>query len=112
MKEADIIRLQHMLDAAREARFFAAGHNRNDLDKNRMLTLSLVKEIEIIGEAASKISPEARAELSQFEWNVIIGMRNRLVHIYFDINLDILWYTVEFNLPELIEKLEKLPYTQ
>lgn len=109
MKEADIIRLQHMLSAAQEARSFAVGHKQSDLLHDRMLTLVLVKEIEIIGEAAANISQETRDQLSQFEWSDIISMRNLLVHRYFNINLDILWNTVEVNLPVLIEKLEKIP---
>jgi uncharacterized protein with HEPN domain len=98
-----------MLDAAREAGLFATGHNRSDLHYDRMLTLALVKEIEIIGEAAANISPETRSQLLQFEWKAIINMRNRLVHVYHKIDLYILWDTVIRDLPQLIEELEKIP---
>ena len=63
MRETDVFRLQHMLDAAREARLFSKGREREDLDRDRGLMFSLVKEVEIIGEAASKVSEEARAQL-------------------------------------------------
>jgi uncharacterized protein with HEPN domain len=112
MKETDVFRLQHMLDAAREARAFAGGRKRGDLDHDRSLMLILSKEIEIIGEAASKVSDEARSELQGIEWRDIINMRNRLIHIYYDINLDILWNTVINDIPKLIEELEKLSYLQ
>ena len=94
MHTDDAIRLRHMLDAAREAIGFVAGHSRADLDRNRMLVLSLVKDIEIIGEAAYQVSQTARDQLPDIPWDDIIGMRHRLVHAYFDINLDILWRTV------------------
>ena len=112
MNESDIIRLRHMLDAAREALFFAVGRKRDDLDHDRGLMLILVREIEVIGEAASRVSKETREQLTQFPWRAIIGMRNRLIHKYNDINPDILWYTVQNSLPELIEELEKLSYLQ
>ena len=63
----------------------------------------------MIGEAASKITKETRDLLPNIEWNVIIGMRNRLIHAYFDISFDILWDTVQDNLPLLIKELEKIP---
>ena len=110
MKKDDVIRLQHMLEAAREAMFFARGHKREDLDTNRMLMHTLVRVIEIIGEAASNVSAEAREQILDIEWHKVIGMRNRLVHAYFDINLDILWDTVVYDIPRLIGELEKLPY--
>jgi uncharacterized protein with HEPN domain len=108
MKEPDVFRLQHMLDAAREARLFAKGYRREDLDRDRVLMLSLVKEVEIIGEAASKVSEEARAQLPGIEWRAIIGMRNRLIQIYYDIDLDVLWNTVTCDIPRLITELESL----
>jgi hypothetical protein len=68
MKESDIFRLGHILDAAREALSFAAGYKREDLCTNRMLMHTLVREIEIIGEAASKLSLEAREQIPNIEW--------------------------------------------
>lgn len=107
MHRNDAIRLQHMLDAAREASSFVAGRDRNALDENRMLLLSLVKSIEIIGEAAGRVSGECRASCSEVPWLNIVGMRNRLIHAYFNINVDIVWQTVTGELPSLIVALEK-----
>jgi len=104
----DTIRLRHMLDAAHEAVEFAQGHTRNDLNSDRKLVLALVKDVEIIGEAAYQISPATRDQLPDIPWDDIIGMRHRLVHAYFDINLDILWKTVQENLPSLIAVLEDI----
>ena len=106
MHRDDRIRIQHMLDAAREALAFAAGKTRDDLDTDRVLTLALIKSIEIIGEAAARISTETKTATPALPWRDIVGMRNRLVHVYFDVNLDIVWSTVEEELPELIAELE------
>lgn len=105
MRKDDVIRLRHMLDAAREAIGFAQGCRREDLDRDRKLTLALVKDLEIIGEAAYQISEDTRRQLPGLPWDDIIGMRHRLVHAYFDINLDILWNTVQQDLPPLIDAL-------
>ena len=96
-----------MLDAAREAMSFARGRVRDDLETDRQLLLSLVKEIETVGEAASQVTDPTRQELADIPWNSIIAMRNRLVHAYFSINLDILWSTVQQDLPALIDLLER-----
>jgi len=106
MREADAIRLRHMREAAQEAIEFAAGHGRADLDSDRKLVLALMKDIEIIGEAAYQVSQPTRQQLPEIPWDDIIAMRHRLVHAYFDINLDILWRTVQGDIPPLIETLK------
>ncbi len=107
MHKADSVRLRHMLDAARDALSFVSGKSRVDLDTSRMLALSLVKSIELIGEAASRVSPACQSTCPGIPWPEIIGMRNRLIHAYFDINLDIVWRTIMEELPPLIVELEK-----
>lgn len=94
-----------MRDAAQEALSFARGRTRADLDSDRQLVLSLVKDVEIIGEAAYQVSSGTRDALPEIPWEDIIGMRHRLVHAYFDINLNILWKTVQEDLPYLLDKL-------
>jgi len=93
MRQDDRIRLRHMLDAAREAVSFAAGKRREDLDHSRMLVLSLVKDIEIIGEAATKVSDSCRQEHSKILWKQIITMRNR-------VSGELSFFSI-FNLPRL-----------
>jgi uncharacterized protein with HEPN domain len=77
-----------------------------------MFALAVVKDIEIIGEAAARISEEAQEAYPQIPWVDIVGMRNRLTHAYFDINLDIVWDTVTANLPPLITELEKILFPE
>jgi uncharacterized protein with HEPN domain len=105
-EKADRVRLFHMLEAGEEAISFAKGKDRESLENDRQLTLSLIKSIEIIGEAAARTSPECRECLSKIPWRQIIGMRNRLIHAYFDINLAILWKTVTLDLPFLVLELK------
>jgi uncharacterized protein with HEPN domain len=108
MLKADLIRVRHMLDAARDAIAFSRNKTRHDLDKDRMLVLSLVKSIEIIGEAASKVSKDSRDQFAEIPWAVIVAMRNRLTHAYYDIDLDRVWDTITDDLPPLILLLEDL----
>lgn len=104
----DIIRLQHMMDAAREALEFVRGKTRADLDQKRQLVLSLIKSIEIIGEAASQVSASCRKQSKQIPWQRIIGMRHRLVHGYFSIDATIVWNTIVHELPALVAQLQAL----
>jgi len=108
MKDKDIIRLQHMLDAAREIISIAKRYTDSDAQQNRIISLALMKEIEIIGEAAANISKETRDSLQHIEWSKIIGMRNILIHVYFKINQDIIMDTAYEDIPELIAELEKI----
>ncbi|MBE9158211.1 DUF86 domain-containing protein [Nodosilinea sp. LEGE 06152] len=102
----DDIRLRHMLDAANQAIAFMEGRSKLSLDADAMLLLAVVKAIEIVGEAAAKITKERQAEIPQIPWSQIISMQNRLTHAYFDIDTDVLWQTIVEDLPELIRELE------
>ena len=104
----DQIRLQNMLDHSREAIKFVTGKNRGDLGKDRILELALVRLVEVIGEAATKISKQCQKKYPNIPWMEIIGMRNRLIHGYDSVDLDVLWDTISIDLPPLIEKLEKI----
>ena len=73
-----------------------------------MLTLACVRLLEVVGESASQVSPELRARYADVPWNQMIGMRNRLVHAYFDINLDVLWETLNDSLPSLVPTLKEI----
>jgi len=108
MRKDDVVRLRHMIDAAEEALTFIQGRSRTDLDTDRQLVLSLMKEVEIIGEAAYQVGQATRDNLPGIPWEDIIGMRHRLVHAYFDINLNILWRTVQEDLPALAAALKPI----
>ena len=102
----DAVRLRHIRDAARDAVSFVEGKSRADLGSNEMLSLALVRLLEVIGEAANGISSELRAKHPGIHWAGMTGMRNRLIHGYFDVNLDIVWETVTKDLPPLVAEME------
>jgi len=102
----NLSRLKHIVDACQEALSFIDGCNQADVNTNRMLALSLVKELEIIGEAANNISKDCQERYPQVSWKQIVSMRNRLVHAYFGINYDIVWKTVSESLPILLMQIE------
>ncbi len=100
--------LRDMLDAAKEAVSFAQGKKRGDLDKDRKLVLAIVRLVEIIGEAADHVSGGFQEAHPEIPWPIIIGMRNRLAHAYFEVDLDRVWDTVKDDLLPLIAQLERI----
>ena len=106
MSRDDLWRIGHMLEAIRAALGFVEGRERSDLVGDQMLQFALVRAVEVVGEAASRGGEEGRGELPEVPWVDVVGMRNRLVHAYFDINSDILWKTVTESLPELQRALQ------
>ena len=104
----DALRLRDMLAAANEAQTFIAEKSEDDLTDDRQLTLALLKCIEIIGEAAARVGKDAQSSNPGIPWADIIGMRNRLIHAYFDIDLALLWSTLTIDLPILVQELERV----
>lgn len=107
-KHDDLVRLQHMLEHASEAVRLAEGKNRSDLDNSRVLALALVRLLEVVGEAASRVSKATQRQYPKIPWPQMIGMRNRLVHDYVVIDVDIVWQTVVEELPSLVAELERI----
>lgn len=108
MNEHDRIRLAHMLDAAREAIAFTESHTLDSFRDDRKTVLAVVKDIEIIGEAAARLSHDIQVTHSEIPWPQIVGMRNRLIHAYFDIEVETVWKTVHEDLPALIVVLQRI----
>jgi len=97
-----------MMEAAKEALSFLKGKSRQDLDQNRQLVLAIIREVEIIGEAAGKVSEEVRSQYPQVPWLDIVNMRHHLIHVYFDVDLNIVWDTAVKDLPDLVKALETI----
>ena len=106
MSPDDRWRVGHKIDAASQALAFVEGRRREDLESDPMLRLALTRAVEIVGEAATQVSEAGRCVFPGVPWPQIVGMRNRLVHAYFDINQNILWDTVQLALPGLLEQLK------
>ena len=108
MLNRDYVRLQHMLDASHAAVSHLSGKQREDLDQNRLLLNGVVRELEILGEAASQVTPSIQKQFSFLPWREMIGLRNRLIHAYFDVNNQTIWLVVKESLPPLISQLEQI----
>jgi uncharacterized protein with HEPN domain len=104
----DDVLLRDMLDHARKAVAAVAGRERGDLDGDDVLAAALERFVEVLGEAAGKVSEATRAEADTVPWRGLVGMRNRLVYGYASVDHDIVWDVVTDDLPRLIADLERL----
>lgn len=102
------VALNQILFHAREAIELCNGKSRADLDSDRIFNLALTRLIEIIGEAANRISTEIQIQYSDIPWFQMVGARNRLIHGYDNVDFDILWMIVSKDLPSIILKIEKI----
>ena len=108
LSEKDNVRLRHMTDACRKAMSFASGKSREDLEDDELLALALIRLLEVIGEATRGISEELRERYPEIKWRALAGIRDRLIHGYFDVDLDIIWRIVTDDLPLLAENLARI----
>jgi uncharacterized protein with HEPN domain len=108
MPKDENIRLQHMLDAAVKAVELTKTRKRVDFDTDETLILATERLLEIIGEASKNISDNLKNTHPEIAWKEIAAFRNRLIHGYFDIDLDILWEIITKDLPPLVESLKEI----
>ena len=108
MLAEDRVRVLHMVDAAQAAMSFVAGRARLDLETDQMLLFAVVRAIEVLGEAANKVTTDMQLANPNIPWKAIIGMRNRLIHAYFDVDTDMVWETVQVEIPGLLLLLQPL----
>jgi uncharacterized protein with HEPN domain len=108
MSPEDRVRLLHMIEAADNAMGFVAGFTPAALAQDRRTLFAVIRCIEIVGEAAAKVSEVTRSKAPDIPWGAIVGMRNRLVHAYFDVDTDLVWKTISTELPALKQRLQDL----
>jgi uncharacterized protein with HEPN domain len=106
MSERDLDYLGHMLDSAIKAVQKVEGISRADYDADENLRLALAHLLQIIGEAARRVSAPAQGQHPEIPWSRIIGMRHKIVHDYLEVDEDILGDVVTADLPELVSQLE------
>ncbi len=104
----DTVYVRHMLDAARKAVQFTQGKSQHELEADEILSLAVIRLLEIVGEGARRISEPYRTVHPQIPWRLITGTRDRLAHGYDQINYDIVWTILTDELPPLIAALERL----
>ena len=108
MPPEDRIRILHMIEATETALNFITGRQRADLNSDRMLLFAVVRAIEVISEAASRVSEATRGAAADIPWSQIVSTRNRLIHAYFDVDNDVVWKAATEELPALLPKLREL----
>ena len=103
----DTVPMRHMLDHAREVVAMVHGRTRQDLDTDRMFQLALTRLIEIIGEAANRVTAAGHGRYPEIPWPKIVSTRNRIVHDYDAVNYDVVWDIATLEVPALIAALER-----
>jgi uncharacterized protein with HEPN domain len=102
--------LSDILQAAAAIQRFTAGVTLAEFKANEEKYEAVTRKFEIIGEAARRLSPEIRAQFPEIPWKLVTAMRNILIHDYDDVDLDVVWQTIERDLPPLIAKIR--PYLE
>lgn len=106
-KRTDQAYLEDMLEAARRATAYCAGMTREQFLDDAKTQDAVVRNLEILGEAAKCVPDGLRCEVSIIPWRNITGMRDRLIHDYFGVNWDIVWDVVTQDLPPLLSQLQE-----
>jgi uncharacterized protein with HEPN domain len=106
MKRDDMVYLKHMLDAINVIEEYVNEVAYDEYMTNRMLQDAVMRELEIIGEATRNLSMELRNRYSEVPWKKIAGMRDKLIHGYFGVDLDAVWDTATKDIHDLKKKMQ------
>lgn len=101
MKKSDTVYLKHILDAINQIETYMDTLDYSQFEQTRLVQDGVIRQLEIIGEASRNLSDDFRVQHPELPWRQIIGLRNRLIHAYFDVDLGIVWDIVQENLPQL-----------
>lgn len=107
-KDADRIRVQHILEAIYEIEKYVENRNFDDFLNDSMFRFACIKQLEIIGEASNHITIETKTKFQKIEWQQIVGMRNVFIHEYFGIDLSVAWEIIEKDIPDFKKKLDNV----
>lgn len=105
MKKNEGVYLHHILDAITAIENYLTGIPKDKFKSTPLLQDGVLRQLEIIGEAASKLSEEFRASHTTIPWSEIIGLRNRVIHAYFNVSLDIIWEITQNDLKSLLKDI-------
>jgi len=108
MKRDDTVYVRHILDAITRVQDYLSGVSFEQFSQNPLLQDGVVRQLEIIGEAASNIADTFKDAHTDLPWSQMIGIRNRLIHAYFQVNLSIVWDTAQVDLPPLKQQVEDI----
>jgi uncharacterized protein with HEPN domain len=102
----DLTRFRHMLESSELICTLIQGKTRDQLDVDILLANTIVRQLEVLGEAAVGVSEKSKHRFPNFPWKKMISMRNQLIHVYFDVDYDIVWITITKHLPLLIDQIK------
>ena len=100
--------LKHILDAISDAKRFMESVTKEEFLENKEKQYAVLRALEIIGEATKSLSKELKQEHSEIQWRDIAGMRDKLIHEYFGVKIDLVWATAKKNLPELEKQIHEI----
>jgi len=100
--------LEDMLDAIQQIQSYTTGMDKDSFTKDRKTQDAVVRNLEIIGEASGRLPDSFREEYSDIPWTLVRGLRNRIVHAYFGVDLQLIWEVIQDDLPTLRSQLSKL----
>lgn len=108
MKKEDTVYLKHILDAITRIEEYTVRIEYEDFMENNLIQDGVIRQVEIIGEAAKRVSNRIREKYLDIPWKDMAGMRDKLIHDYLGVDMDALWDTVEYDIPVLKSKLKDL----
>jgi len=104
----DLAYIEHILRSINKIKDFTKNMTRSDFEMNEMAQDAVIRNIEIIGEATKKISNNLKATYFEIPWREMAGMRDKLIHDYMGVDIDVVWKSIEVDIPELFELLKKI----
>ena len=108
MKKADIVYLKHIRDAISRIEEYTKTVGHDDFIKNNLIQDGAIRQLEIIGEATKRISRQFKSNNPHIPWRDIAGMRDKLIHDYFGVDIEAVWDTVKRDIPALKKEVKKI----
>jgi len=106
--KGDAVFLEHILDSIDAIELFSKNITKNKLESNRLKRSAIVREIEIIGEAVKNISPNLKKRYKEIEWKAIVGTRDKMIHHYFGVDVNIILDIIRRDLPKLKKQIQQI----
>jgi len=108
MVKDDLAYIEHILDCIRKIKEFTTGSSLKDFSVNELVQDAVIRNIEIIGEASKKISSDTKQIYYEIPWKEIAGMRDKLIHDYLGVDVEVVWRTITEDIPTLEKQIKEI----